>query len=57
MKKVLFLFIFALSIVSCKKEVVESQETTPDNVYVRIESVSKDGSLSYSPIFRVSMKN
>jgi len=57
MKKVLFVFIFALIIMSCKKEVAQTEDPIPDNVYVRIESVSKDGTTFYSPIVRVLMKN
>lgn len=57
MKRILIAFILLMAITSCKKEVVQPEDNTSENVYVRIESVSKDGSVSYSPIFRVNMRN
>ena len=56
MKKILFLF-FVVALSSCKKETSIVEETIPNKVYIRIETITVDGKLQYSPIYPVNMKN
>ena len=57
MKKLLIICLSLIVFCSCKKEV--SPETTSEwkgNTFVRVETVEKDGSVSYSNITRLNIK-
>jgi len=53
MKKIIAILAI-ISLVSCKKETLST--TTSENVFVRVESVSKTGQSTYSDVQVVRMK-
>lgn len=55
MKKILIASLLFVLIASCKKEDPIVAESQTERIMLRIESVSSDGDLNYSPVISVEV--
>jgi hypothetical protein len=56
MKKIIILLLASLVMISCNKEDSPSPVIQYENVMLRVESVSSDSVLTYSPIISVDVE-